>query len=69
VEVCLYYSVRLYWMGQIKVTFYVYCLGRDSSVGIATCYRLDGLGIESRWGTRFFAPLQTNPGAHRASTQ
>jgi hypothetical protein len=23
--------------------------GRDSSVGIATCYRLDGPGIESRW--------------------
>ena len=24
--------------------------GRDSSVGIATRYRLDGPGIESRWG-------------------
>jgi len=26
--------------------------GWDSSVAIATCYRLDGLGIESRWGWR-----------------
>ena len=25
-------------------------MGRDSSVGIATRYRLDGPGIESRWG-------------------
>ena len=28
-------------------------VGRDSSVGIATCYGLDGLGIESRWGRGF----------------
>ena len=28
--------------------------GRDSSVGIATRYRLDGPGIESRWGERDF---------------
>jgi hypothetical protein len=27
--------------------------GRDSSVGIATGYGLDGLGIESRWGRDF----------------
>jgi len=37
--------------------------GRDSSVGIATCYGLDGLGIESRWGARFSATVQTVPGA------
>jgi hypothetical protein len=41
--------------------------GRDSSVGIATGYRLDGLGIESRWGgPRFSTPLQTDHGAHPA---
>jgi hypothetical protein len=34
-------------------------VGRDSSVGIAICYGLDGLGIESRWGVRFCAPVQT----------
>ena len=41
--------------------------GRDSSVGIATRYGLDGPGIESRWVARFSAPLQTGPGAHPAS--
>jgi len=41
--------------------------GRDSSVGIATRYGLDGQGIESRWGARFSAPVQTGPGAHPAS--
>jgi hypothetical protein len=39
-------------------------MGRDSSVGIATGYVLDGLGIESRWWeARFSAPVQTGPGA------
>ena len=42
-------------------------MSRDSSVGIATGYGLDGLGIESRWGARFSAPVQTGPGAHPAS--
>ena len=42
-------------------------VGRDSSVGIATSYELDGPGIESRWGARFSAPVQTGPGAHPAS--
>jgi hypothetical protein len=28
-------------------------VGRDSIVGIGTCYRQDGLGIESRWGREF----------------
>ena len=42
-------------------------MGRDSSIGIATHYGLDGPGIESRWGTRFSASVQTGPGAHPAS--
>jgi len=42
-------------------------LGRDSVVGIATRYGLDGPGIESRWGTRFSAPVQTCHEAHPAS--
>ena len=41
--------------------------GHDGSVGIATGYGLEGPGIESRWGARFFAPVQTGPGAHPAS--
>ena len=40
--------------------------GPGSSVGIATGYGLDGPGIESRWGARFSAPVQTGPGAHPA---
>ena len=45
-----------------------YCSARrDSSVGIATRYGLNGPGIESRWGARFSAPVQTGPRAHPAS--
>jgi len=40
---------------------------RDSSVGIATRYWLDGPGIESRWGARFSAPFETDSEAHPAS--
>ena len=42
-------------------------VGRNISVGIATGYRLDGPGIESRWGARFSAPVQTGSGAHPSS--
>jgi len=41
--------------------------GPGSVVGTATGYGLDGPGIESRWGARFSAPVQTCPGAHPAS--
>jgi hypothetical protein len=40
--------------------------GWDSAVGIVTRFGLDGPGIESRWWARFFAPVQTSPGAHPA---
>jgi len=40
--------------------------GPGSSVGIATELRAGRSGIESRWG-RDFPPVQTDPGAHRAS--
>jgi hypothetical protein len=40
---------------------------RDSSVSIATRYGLDGPEIESRWGARFSAPVQTSSEAHPAS--
>ena len=44
---------------EIKsVLYYMYItslvLSRDSSVGIATRYGLDGPGIESRWGGEVF---------------
>jgi hypothetical protein len=38
-----------------------------SSVSIVTGYGLYGPGIESRWGARLSAPVQTGPGAHPAS--
>ena len=36
-------------------------MGRDSSVGIATRYGLDGQGIESRWGGREIFPHLSRP--------
>jgi hypothetical protein len=43
--------------------------GPGSSVGIATNYGLDSPGIEKKIpvGVRFFAHVQTGPGAHPAS--
>ena len=52
---------------EINVSFIFLYGGRDSSVGIATRYGLDGPGIESRWGARRLAPVQTGPGVHPAS--
>jgi len=40
-------------MGKNNDGFVRDTVGRDSSVGIATGYRLDGPGIESRWGRDF----------------
>ena len=36
-------------------------LGRDSSVGVATRYGLDGSGIESRWGVEIFCTRPDRP--------
>ena len=59
------------WMYDLaykrKIQLYSIEHGRDSSVGIATRYGLDGPGIESRWGARFSAPVQPGPGASPAS--
>ena len=41
-------------------------MARDTSVDIATCYGLDGPGIESRWGAIFSARVQTGPGHYPA---
>jgi hypothetical protein len=40
---------------------YLYSNGRDSSVGIATLYGLDGPGIESQWGEIFGTPSWNPP--------
>jgi hypothetical protein len=39
--------------GDIRVRYNYDGVGRDSALGIATCYGLDGPGIESRWGEIF----------------
>jgi len=46
---------------------YIFMCGPGSVVGIATAYGMDGPGIESRWGARFSAPVQSGPEAHPAS--
>ena len=60
------YARFLFFFGFNYCIFYVFCGGRDSSVGIATRYGLDGPGIESRWGARFSVPVHSGPGAHPA---
>jgi len=53
IQIILYVLMHLCWPG--------------SSVAIATGYKLDGPGIESRWKARFSVLVQTSPGAHPAS--
>jgi hypothetical protein len=40
--------------------------GRDSVVGVATGYGVDGPGIASRWVATFFARVQTGCGVYQA---
>jgi len=56
---------ELYYLSNLPVIISTYRPG--SVVGIMTAYGLDGPGIESRWGARFSAPVQTGPEAHPAS--
>jgi hypothetical protein len=42
-------------------------VGRDSSVGLAIRYGLEGPEDRISVGARFSAPVQTGPGAHPAS--
>jgi hypothetical protein len=51
----------------VCVCVYVRKVGPGSVVGIASGYGLDGPGIESLWGARFSASVQTGPGAHPSS--
>ena len=53
-----------------NVTFSViidYAAGRGSVVGIGTRYRLDGPGMQSRWGRENFRTRHTRPWTHPAS--
>ena len=53
---CVFCDRVTYPFNQTLTTSsYIYLfMGRDSSVGIATRYGLDGPGIESRWGGEIF---------------
>jgi hypothetical protein len=44
-------------------------MGWGSSVGMETRYRLDGLGIESRWGRDFLQPFRTALGPTQPPVQ
>jgi hypothetical protein len=55
------------WGVEEQCVDYASAVGRDSSVGIATRYRLDGPGVESQRRARFDAPVHTGPGAHPTS--
>jgi hypothetical protein len=52
----------------IKITLKLW-MGRDSSVGIATGYGLNGPGIESRWGRDFQHPSRTALGPTQPPVQ
>ena len=39
-------------------------MSRDSVVGVATRYGMDGPDIESRWRARFSSPVQTSSDTH-----
>jgi hypothetical protein len=56
------------WKRQSFLRIIRFPCGQGISVGIATGYELSGPGIESRWGARFFAHVQTGPGAHPTSS-
>ena len=56
-----------------KLKKYILCsitfseVGRDSIVGVAVFYSLDGLEIESQWGQDFPHPFRPAHGAHPTS--
>ena len=61
---------------KLKVFFYpiserplLFRVGRDSSVGLATRYGLDGQGIESRCGRDFPYPSRPTLGPTQPPTQ
>ena len=43
-------------------------MGRDSSIGIATRYGLDGFGLQTLVGAAFSAPVHTGPSFHSMGT-
>ena len=64
---CIYTYIYIYIYLKEKIGIDWTCMGRYSSVSIATRYGLDGPVIEPRWGARFSAPVQTYSRSHPAS--
>jgi len=64
---CVWYQERINRFSNSYISKYSIMLLVVRVFGIATGYGLDGPGIESRWGARFPALVQTGPGAHPAS--
>ena len=54
-EMC---AVRIILYIEKTFQWSLFCLGRNSSVGIATCFGLDGPGIEFRWERDFPHPYR-----------
>ena len=65
--ILLYFSCLVLQKYCILVAYRYKCVGRQSSVGIATRYGLDGPRSNAGGRARFSAPVQTDPGAHPAS--
>jgi len=64
----LHWGIQTLQLHQRNILMFSWCnCGLGRIVGIATGYGLDGLWIESRWGARFSAHVQTSPGPHPAS--
>jgi hypothetical protein len=60
-------SARVTARPTSEIIRYKYFRSRDSSVGIATDYRLDGRGLIPGRGNSLFHGVQTDSGAHPAS--
>jgi hypothetical protein len=52
---------------KLLFTMCIFTYGPGRSVGVASGYGLNGPGIEFRLGARYYAHVQTGPGAHPAS--
>jgi hypothetical protein len=57
------------WRSVIRWILPLFLVGQDSSVGIATCYWLEGLRKESRWERVFSHPSRPALGPNQPSLQ
>jgi hypothetical protein len=69
--VCNTAAMKTHNINSVDLIFLIFTgwehAGRDSSVGIATRYGLDGPGIQSWWEARIFVSVQKGLGAQPAS--